>query len=96
MPKALEGGIQKCWENIKNSKLVGAPINNQVAVVAFAQSQQNKKRAFEVDGGTIGWYHGLSRGWVEEFREVYGADVESYRYLATELREDSDKTARRD
>ena len=83
-------------ENIKNSKPVGAPINNQVAVVAFAQSQQNKKRAFEVDGGTIGWYHGLSRGWVEEFREVYGADVESYRYLATELKEDSDKAARCD
>ena len=61
MPRELEGRIQECWENIKNAKPVGAPINNQTAVVAFAQCQENKKRALEVDGGRIGWDYGLSR-----------------------------------
>ena len=54
-----EGRIQKCWENIKNAKLVGASINNQIAVVAFAQCQENKNEAVEVGGGAIGWFYGL-------------------------------------
>ena len=46
----------------------------------------------EESAGIMGYHE----WWIEEFREVYGADVESYRYLATELKEDSDKTARSD
>ena len=59
MSRDLEGRIQKCWENIKNAKLVGASINNQIAVVAFAQCQENKNKAVEVGGGAIGWFYGL-------------------------------------